>query len=238
MALKGEDKTQKLLSAPKTMGFRRKEKVWVVRQRPGAHKRNASIAIGLIVRDLLGYAKTLNEAKKILSNKKVMVNGIPARDHKLPVGLFDFVDFPDLKERYVVVFDEKSRVKLKKIVFEKKLVKLCKVLSKKIVKKGKTLIGTHDGRSILVGKTDLKVGDSVLLELPGQKIVEAIPLKKNNLVFVVAGKHVGKIAEVIDLIPGTITRDSLVSLDSEGKSFQTLKDYVFVVGGKKPSIEL
>lgn len=238
MALKGEDKTQKLLSAPKSMGFRRKEKIWVVRQMPGPHKRNASIPISVIVRDLLGYAETLKEAKKIINGNKVAVNGAFVRDHKFPVGLFDLIDFPELKERYLVLVDGKGRTKLKKITFEKNVAKLCKILSKKTVKKGKTQLTTHDGRNILVDKTDLRVGDSVKLVLPGQKIIEQLALKKNCLVYVTAGKHIGKTAEVVELIPGTMTRSSLVSLKEGENEFQTLSGYIFVIGEKKPSIEL
>ena len=48
-------------------------------------------------------------------------------------------------------------------------LKLCKIKGKNLMK-GKINLNLHDGRNIITDNKEIKVGDSVLIELPAQKI--------------------------------------------------------------------
>ena len=69
MGSKGSTRHNKRLSAPVTYAIKRKHGVFTIRPFPTRGPFDLSIPLGIIVREKLGYAKTLNEAKKILHNK-------------------------------------------------------------------------------------------------------------------------------------------------------------------------
>jgi len=64
---KGESGHLKRKPAPKMWPIHRKEAVWTVRPKPGPHSISRSLPLALIVRDILGFAKTVKEAKNIIS---------------------------------------------------------------------------------------------------------------------------------------------------------------------------
>lgn len=99
-------------------------------------------------------------------------------------------------------------------------------------------MNTNDGRSFLEEKTEAKVGDTIKIELPSGKIAKDIGLKKGNLAFISGGTHVGSTAKITDISEGTITREKLVELELKKKKFKTTAKNVFVVGEKKPEIEI
>ena len=74
----------------------------------------------------------------------------------------------------------KGRVKLVK-VDAKQASKVCKVVDKKAAPKGEIQLVLHDGKSITLKKTGLKVGDSVKISLPDQKVQEEISLAEGQM---------------------------------------------------------
>ena len=64
-----------------------------------------------------------------------------------------------------------------------------------------------------------------------------ITLKEGALAYIVAGTHSGEKASVLEIIPGTVTREKIVKLKAEKKEFETTAKYVFVIGDKKEEIE-
>ncbi len=238
MSKKGEDKTLKTLNAPKIRAIHRKESVFSIKVNKGPHTSDSSVPISFILRDLLGYSSNLKETKFILNTGKVKVDGKTVKDYRFPVGLFDLIDLPERKERFRVLLDLKGRIKLVSVDSKEKISKLCKVVGKKVYLKGKIQLITNDGRTIVLDKTDVNVGDSVKLDLPGQKIVQSFALEKGSQVFFTGGKHVGGKAEIIEIIPGTMKRKSSVILIEGDKKFSTVLSNVFVVGKNKLEIEL
>jgi small subunit ribosomal protein S4e len=76
------------------------------------------------------------------------------------------------------------------------------------------------------------VGDSVLIEVPEQKIKEMLKLDRNSLVLITEGKNSGKISSVEDINEG------IMKCRSNDESFETLKSYAFVIGKEKPLIRV
>ena len=238
MASKGENKTQKRLSASRAIKTPRKKLTWILRADPGQHKRDESVPLGIVIRDMVGIANNLREAKIIMSKNGVLVNGIVRKSPKFAVGLFDVIDVPLQKKVFRIVLDNRGRFELQEIPEKEKGIKLCRIVGKKTVKKGLIAVETNDGRTISNKKNSLKPGDSILISIPEQKIQKEIALEKGKLVYVVSGEHAGEIAKVKEVIAGTMKRAKLVLLEEKESSFQTIAENVFVVGESKPEIKL
>lgn len=217
----------KRLEAPRLWKIRRKKKYWAVRPRPGPHPLKRSIPLLIVLRDFLGYADTAKEAKKIIKKGEILVDQRVRKDPKFPVGLMDTV----------TIEDEDFRVLIGKHIFltptssQKAKVKPCKILRKKMVK-GKIQLGLHDGRTILLdpARAKYKVGHTLVINLPDQKIKEYIKLKRGNYGIVVGGKIAGN--------HGKITKvNDLVSIKNK-KEHKTVKKYVMAIGKEKPLINL
>lgn len=228
----------KRLAAPKSRPILRKAFVWTVKGKCGPHNRQSSIPLGLVLRDLLKYARNKKEVKFILNQAKVKVDGVIRKDYKFPVGLFDALDFEERKERFRVVFDGKGRLALIKANPKEKLKKICKITGKRAIPKGLIQLQLNDGKVLLEKKTDLSLGDTVLLSLPEQKVLESVKLEKQALVYLIAGKHVGERAKITKVFPGTMRRERLLTLTEKGKKFQTTEKNLIVIGKEKPLIEM
>ncbi|MEW6295415.1 MAG: 30S ribosomal protein S4e [Candidatus Diapherotrites archaeon] len=236
MAGKGGARTEKRISSGKIRSLKRKEKVFTLKPMPGPHKGKDSIPLGLILRDALGIASNAREAKRILNAGKVKVDLIERKELKFPVGLFDVISIEEAKKNYRVVLDGKGRIQLKEINPKEKNFKLCKITSKKALKKGLTQYGTNDGRSFIDKKPEYRKGDSLKIELPEQKIIERIELKKGNTAFMAGGKHVGTTGTIKEIIEGTQRREKIILIEGKEKEFRTKAENVFVVGEKKAEI--
>jgi small subunit ribosomal protein S4e len=162
------------------------------------------------------------EAKKILQRQVVIVDGRRIRDHRFPVGLMDVLSLPAAEESYRMTIDTKGRLLLAK-ADKKTTLKPCRVIGKRTITGGKTQLNLFDGRNVLADKTDVQVGDTVVLELPQQRVVEALPLKPGSTILLTAGKHVGKIGKIDNVGPEQIT------FTVSGASERTLKECAFVV---------
>jgi len=210
-----------------------KENKWLATPNPGKHGRDESIPLILVVRDILGYADTGREAKKIIHEGMVSVDKKTQRDHKYGVGLMDVVEIPKLKKHYRVIPSKKGPV-LKEIDAEESKIKLCRIIDKSRIKEGKTQYVLHDGGAMVSDKEDYKTRDTLVITLPERKVRETIKFEKGNIALVVKGRHSGHSGKIKDIIPGTATRKSITALED----IQTLTKYSFVIGNEKPLIKV
>ena len=211
--------------------IKKKNNKFITRPMPGAHSFELGMPLNLIIRDLLKYAKTNREVKKILNNKEVLVDCKIRKDCKFITGFMDTISIPKLKEHYRIILNKKGKLFLLPITEQEAKVKVCKIIGKKLVK-GKTQLNLYDSRNVLVDKDDYKVGDSVIIELPGQKIKEHLKLEKGASVFIMGGKKIGIIWTVEDIAGRKII------CKQNNTMFEVPFDYIFVVGRNKPSIKL
>ncbi|MEM4605524.1 MAG: S4 domain-containing protein [Candidatus Pacearchaeota archaeon] len=158
-----------------------------------SHFQNKKMPLIFVLRDILKIAKNRHEAKKILLDKKVKVNGRLRKDIHFPVGLRDFVEIGDKKYKVVL---ENEKYKLEESKEENK--RILKVIGKKIIKKGKTQANLEDGTNILVEENFL-VGDSFLVSIPENKLIKIIPLKEGSKVEIIKGKHSGRKGKVFSI---------------------------------------
>jgi len=226
------------LVAPKTWPIRRKTTKWIARPLPGPHPLKESITLSIIIRDILEYAKTTKEVKRILNNKSLLVDKVARTDYKFPVGFMDVIDFPSLNESYRVIYDDKGVFTLININKNESNLKLLGIIRKTIIKKGRTQVTLHDGRNIIVENFKGKIGDTILFDVVKKSVNKLLPLEKDSLVFLNGGTHIGSIGKVKDVIKSKDLEKPRVVVEIEGKNYDTLSKYAFVIGHDKPELSL
>ena len=182
----------KRMTAPKFWKLHTKESKWTVSVRPGPHKKERSIPLQIMLRDILKFAETGKEAQNILNNKEIFVDGRAVTDHAYGVGLMDVVSIPKIKKYFRVVPNPKG-FGLIEIPEKEAKLKLVRINNKTVIRKGKIQLNLHDGKNILVDKDEYSTGDSILIEVPGMKIVDHIKLAPGSMILLFEGKDIGTI---------------------------------------------
>ncbi len=223
----------KRLAAPKTWRIKRKESKFIVKPRPGPHNLKESLPLLVIVRDLLNYAKNAREAKKVIKEGKILVDGRVRKDHKFPVGLMDIVEIPSADDYRIVLFDRKGRLTLEKIEKEKAKYKLYKIRDKSFVKGGKLQLHLHDGKNLLIEEDVYKTKDTIVLDLENNNIQAHFRYDVGSLAYITGGGHVGEVARIKEIKITRSPTPNMVILENENE-FETIENYIFVIGEKEP----
>src|SRR5512136_2423956 len=103
------------MASPSYWPIHRKEKKWIAKPIPGSHAIAESMPILLALREALKYANTKKEAKIILSEKKVKVDGRTIVDEKSSIGLMDVVEVLDLSIAFRILSHPKKGLILHQI---------------------------------------------------------------------------------------------------------------------------
>lgn len=225
----------KRLAAPIAMRVSRKNYYWVVKPGPGAHPLRRSVPLLVLLRDHLGLAATAREAKAILGDRQVKVDGRVVTDERLPVGLMDVVAIEKTQEYYRILIDYRGRLVPLKISKEDAKWKLCRVEGRRTIKGGVTQYNLHDGRNVQTTKAKYRPGDTLQLELPEQKVVSTFELKEGATALIISGTHTGEVAKVASLETIKSSRPNIVKF-AEGIS--TVFPNVFIVGRTKPEVPI
>ncbi len=235
MGKKGGRNKLKRLAAPRAWDISRKESRFVFKPLAGPHGIKSSYPLGVVVRDLALMAGTSKEVKHATKTGKVIVDGKPRQSPSYPVGLFDVVSVPAENASFRLVPSTKGLV-LSKVGETEAKAKLCSVKSKVKAKGGHMQYGFHDGRSLVDDTLKLSPGDSVLLEVPSQKVIQQIRLAKGSLGLVLSGDRAGQVGKILDVKAGTITRERMVKISLPGGEAEIPSRLVFPVGKEKPLI--
>jgi len=227
----------KRLLAPAYWKTPKKGVKWTVSPRPGPHKKAECIPLQIIARDVLKLVETGEEAKTIINKGEMLVDGKIKKDHAFPVGLMDVVSIPKIKKYYRILPSEKG-LELKEISEKEASQKICRIDNKTLVRKRRLQLNLHDGRNLLVEKDSYKTGDSILIELPSQKILEHLKLGKGNLGLVTKGKNSGKTAMIKEVITTKGREPNKVICKLENEEVEVRKDHIFVVGRERPVIKI
>ena len=65
----------KRMEMPRTWQMTRKTDIWVQKPNPSGHSIEMCMPLGVVLRDVLGLAHNMREAKRILHSRKVSVDG-------------------------------------------------------------------------------------------------------------------------------------------------------------------
>ncbi|MFW6071905.1 MAG: 30S ribosomal protein S4e [Thermoplasmatota archaeon] len=220
----------------KKWGMPIKEGFWAPRISSGAHPKDRSVPLVVILRDVLKYTNSAREARIIIGERKVHVDGEPETDHKAPVGLMDIVSLVDLDEHYRVLFDQKGKIKLLPVEEDEQHWKLCKIIGKTTLKNGVTQYNLHDGRNFQdqdSGKYSTK--DVLKISIPEQKVMVHYEFTEGSMAMITGGRHIGEIGTIKEYEVVKGPQPNLVHFESD-KS--TVEEYVFIVGTDKPVIKI
>jgi small subunit ribosomal protein S4e len=217
------------IAAPVFAAPPRKIGVWAVKPAPGRHPLKEAVSITVLLRDFLGIARDTREAERIIKAGEVHVDGKPARDPKMAVGLMDMVSVPKAGKSFRVLVDSHGRMKLQDVAKGKEGSKLCKIVGKRTVAKGATQVSLHDGRTLLGDKSS-KVGDTIVLSIPANKVSGTFRLENGARCLITKGKHAGTVGKVKELGKGTDVLEARATLDTDNGEVVTVKKYLFAVG--------
>lgn len=222
----------KRLAAPKTWQIMRKESKFITKPVPGPHSLEAGIPLSALLKEFLNYDASMREIKKILNFNDIKIDGKIVKNSRFPIGIFDLIEISNINTYLRVILNRKGKIELVKINKEEASLKPCKIIGKTMVK-GKLQLNLYDGKNILVDDNSYKVGDTVLLSLPEQKITKHLKLSKKSTIALTGGKHIGELGIVEDII-----EDKIIYKNMNGDLVETSKKYAFVVGDIKSSITL
>ena len=232
-------KHQKRIAAPRSWRIERKTAYWTVKPRPGPHPGDRSMPLLLIVRDMLKLADNSKEAKRILHEGNILVDGKQRKDHKFPVGIFDILSIPAIGANYMVLLDKKGKLSLVALGAEEASSKLCRVNNKTVIKGGVVQLNMYDGRNLLPGLgAEIKTHDSIMISLESNEILQRFAYKEGSKVMVIGGKHSAQTGEIEEIRIVRSPESNVVKIKplDGGDSFETIDDYVFVVGEDKIAI--
>jgi len=235
----------KRLSAPKFWQIKRKETKYAVRPRPGPHKLNECIPLQVLVRDVLKLVSVGSDARRMIKMGEFLVDGKPRKDHKYPAGFMDVISIPKMKKNYRIIINYKG-LKVIECPGKESKTKLVRITDKTLIEKGYVQLNLHDGRNLRIPvknpkkpKEDVyKTGDSLLIELPTQKILDHLKFEKGSYALITSGQNMGEFAKIKEIITTRGREPNKVICEKNGKEFEAIKDYVFVVGKTKPIIKL
>ncbi len=229
MAKLGSTKHLKRIAVSKAVPITdKKENTWMVRPSPGPHSTKYAMPLTVLLRDVLKVAKTAQEAKKILTQGMVTIDGKVRKSLKLPVGLMDVVSFAKLDKNYRIFVDWKGRLVPKEISKEESSTKLLRVTGKTTIKGGKISLSFHDGKTI-IADNNVNVGDSVIVSLPKAAIKKHLKRDKGSKCLVWEGKHVGSIVTLKEIIVRKGGKPSEALVNQGKEDFITVANYLFVV---------
>ncbi len=182
----------------------------------------------MILKESLKLAKTRAEAKKLVNNGAVSVDGKAAKSDRLPVGIMSVISVGG--KDYRMLLNSRGKLFLKTLSSKENAIKLCKIISKTSLKGNRLQIGFHDGRTMLTEKNDFKMNDTVAFKLPDFKIIDSLKLAKNAKAYLTGGSNVGRTGTV-----ESVSGDSAV-IKIGSSAIKVSKENVFVIGNESEII--
>lgn len=230
----GSSNHLKRLTMPRSWPLPRKTTVWVTRPTPGAHPLELCMPINLVIRDVLGFARSTREVRHILHNGLAKVDGRICKETRRGVGLMDVLTLGDT--HYRCVLDHDGRLRYRQISADEAAWKVCRIEGKSTIKGGKTQLNLHDGRNILVDDaSEYSTGSSLKISLPSQDIIEHIKFAEGVRCYLIGGAHVGGFSNMTSY---EVKRSSMAN-EVQFEDFGTVATNVFAVGDSAlPSTEV
>lgn len=225
----------KRLAAPRTWPLKRKASVFIAKQSAGAHPVEESMAAVTVLRDMMGICDTAKEAKRIIGNRDMFVDGKAVKNPKMPVGFMDVISVPKMDLAYRMLLTDKGKLALVPVDKDEAAWELCRIEDKTVIKGGKFQLNLSGGRNLVLDKNDYKCGDTLKIAFDGQKVLDHYPMAENSTVFIKEGSHAGSVKTVksVDVIKGPASNLVLFTDGTE-----TVMKNCFVIGGSASAIKL
>uniref|UniRef100_A0A7S2HY22 40S ribosomal protein S4 n=1 Tax=Helicotheca tamesis TaxID=374047 RepID=A0A7S2HY22_9STRA len=236
---RGPKKHLKRLNAPRHWNLGKMRGIWAPKPSPGPHKQRECLPITIVLRDRLKYALTNKECMQICMERCVKVDGKVRTDHNFPAGFMDVIELEKSGDRFRLLFDTKGRFVLHRINREEASYKLCRV-NKVFVSANKIPVAvTHDGRTIRYPDPDVKVNDSVKVDIESGKMSDILKFELGSMVMITRGRNAGRVGTLMHIEKHEGSFDIVTVKDTKGHTFSTRLQNVFVIGsGNHPQVTL
>jgi len=236
---RGPKKHLKRMFAPSHWMLDKLKGRWAPKPSAGPHRMRECLPLIVMLRERLKYALTYREVKMIVMQRLIKVDGKVRTDMFYPAGFMDVVQIEKTKENFRLLYDTKSRFVLHKISKEEAAYKMCRV--KKVTRgpKGTPYAITHDGRTLRYPDPDVKVNDTVRVDVSTGKMLDYAKFEAGNAVMISGGNNMGRVGVIQhrERHPGSF--EIVHVKDAVGHTFATRLQNVFVIGkGSKPWISL
>merc|ERR1712072_771270 len=210
----------KRINAPKHWMLDKLGGVFAPKPSPGPHKTRECLPLILILRNRLKYALTGREAKAILMERFVKVDGKVRTDVCYPTGFMDVVSIEKSDEYFRLLYDAKGRMTVHRISSEEASYKLLKVKDVKLGEKAIPTLTTHDGGTIRYPDPHVKIDNG-------------------NVCMLTGGHNAGRVGIILNREKHKGSNDIVHVKDSAGNTFATRIGNVFVIGkGNKPLVSI
>jgi small subunit ribosomal protein S4e len=184
----------------------------------------------ILLRNRLKYALTRREVMMILQQRLVKVDGKAKTDYTYPAGFMDVVSIEKTNENYRLLFDVKGRFTLQPVSKEEAQFKLCKIKRQQTGAGGVPFIVTHDGRTIRYPDPNIKVNDTIKLDIATNKSVDHIKFDVGNVAMITGGRNVGRVGVITNREKHAGSFDIVHVKDVSGATFATRLGNVFTIG--------
>lgn len=236
---RGPKKHLKRVAAPKHWMLDKLTGTYAPRASSGPHKLRESLPLIVFLRNRLKYALNGREVVSILMQRLVQVDGKVRTDKTYPAGFMDVISLAKTDEHFRLIFDVSGRYAIHRISPEEAQYKLGKVRRVDIGKKGIPYLVTHDGRTIRYPDPDIKVNDTVKINIKTGRIVSFVKFAVNNLVMVTGGRNLGRVGVITHVDRHDGGFDIVHIKDARDNTFVTRLSNIFVIGeGETPLISL
>lgn len=231
-------------AAPEHFDISVKAATFTVKPSPGPHPIERCIPLLILIRDHLKYAETAAEAKKIIKERKVLVDWRVVTDHKFPIGLMDVVSLPETGEHFRILPVYRRGLTAIKINEDDARLKVCRIIRKLHVNEGHLQITLHDGRNIRYKQVtpevlSYKVGDSLIISFPEKVTQGHLKLAEENYGLIFDGEKQGLHGRIVKVDRDVIYPSKpTVTLQVNSEKVTTLLKYVIVVGEDRPVVML
>ena len=149
----------------------------------------------------------------------------------------DVVELENVPEIYRLVTTEGKILKPIKINESEKSKKLVRIVTKTSINKNTIQTGFHDGRSTLA-EVKAKIGDTCIMQIPDQKILEIIKLEAGSQGLVTRGINAGQIGKIDSVEEGTFILPKRVILTLGDRKIEIPADVIMPIGKEEPVIQL
>ena len=219
---------KKRINTPKSWPIKKKENKYVVRPSSGPHTLEHCLPITVLLKEMLKYVKTTREARKVLNDGKLLVNGRVVKDHRFPVGLMDNLSFPEINEYYKLTYNTHQKFQLEKITKDLANLKTLKIVNKTVTKQNKTQLNFFNGHNLIVKENGYKVGDTLIVDDKNQ-VKNHLKFAPGAKVYIIDGSYVGEEGIVEKITARKGVSPSEITFKQGDKSLKTLTKYAFVV---------
>jgi small subunit ribosomal protein S4e len=151
----------------------------------------------------------------------------------------DVIELEKSGDRFRLMFDIKGRFVLHRITREEAQYKLCRVQKVYISQDKIPVAVTHDGRSIRYPDPDVKVNDTVKVNIATGKMSDIYKFELGAMVFITRGHNNGRVGTLTHIERHEGSFAVVTIKDAKGNQFCTRLANCFVIGsGTTPQVSL